>query len=159
MGTACDRARKWPPEWWHHPLGRLALSAWVGMALLALGQSAWAKPAPDAAIRDGEKVEELSATGEIVAVTKQFLSIELARTSVSAQEMAFTLDEQVRVEGPKALAQLTPGDRVSVEYRRTSGEGPAGEPVIRKTVATRIVLLRSALPEGTLRSEDSAAGP
>ena len=104
-----------------------------------------------------EKVEEKTLTGDIVSVNSRQISVEYAKTATQAEEMLFSLDKDVDVEGPKTLKQLVAGDRVQVLYRQTYREDEKGQRVILKTLAKDITLLRSATAEGALRSEDMAS--
>ena len=112
-----------------------------------------------AAANDEEKIEELTVAGDITNITTSMMTLETARTQNASEEMLLPLDKHVRIEGPKSLAQLQTGDRVSVQYRRTYRNDNDRGKVILKTLATKIMLLRSALPEGTLRSEDAVGHP
>lgn len=134
-----------------------ALLIAVLSAALGGAWSAAAKPSSD--VPDDAKVEEGTITGDIVTATKRAVSVEYARTGTASEEMLLPLDDTIKVEGPKTLAQLKPGDRVSVQYRQTYRDGKDGKRTILKTVAVKIVLLRSALPEGSLRTEEAVATP
>lgn len=133
-------------RFWERLIASLGLLIFLGAgAVLA---SSAEKTSPD------EHVEERTVTGDVVSVGRSFISVETAKTKTSAEEMMFWLDKGVRVEGPKQLSQLQPGDRVSVQYLQTYRVDDAGERVILKTVATKVALLRSAAGEGALRSAD-----
>jgi len=179
-------AGKWPPDWWHHVSSAvLYRCAWVGAvsmpdprrtgerlrvhplrcacfwslaASVLLVAASWlANPTIAAADAEAdERVTEGTVTGEIVTATKHAISVEFARTATATEEMLLPLDAKVKVEGPKKLADLRPGDRVRVQYRQTYREGKNGERITLKTLATKIVLLRTAAPEGSLRSNETA---
>jgi hypothetical protein len=133
----------------------------VALALVGVGASSTAalQEVAGSASEPEEQIEDRTIAGEIAAVNKRFLSVEFSRTKTAAEEMAFSLDEKVTVEGAKKLGQLQPGDRVSVQYRQTYREGDEGQRVILKTVARKIVLLRTATPEGTLTSSEEVRTP
>jgi len=102
-----------------------------------------------------EKVEEKEVTGDVVTVTKYAISVEFAKTPTASEEILLPFDAKTSVEGPRKIAELKFGDRVKVTYQQTSREDDQGHPVILKTVATQVALLRSATSESALRSTDT----
>ena len=101
-----------------------------------------------------EKLYEATVSGEIVSTNRQALSVEYAKTNSTSEEMLLPVDDKVEVSGPKSLAELKPGDRVSVSYRQTYREDKDGQRIVLKTMATKISLLRSATGKGVLLSTD-----
>jgi len=141
-------------------LRHLGFTAWVLAILLALYTpmvaSLTMRVQADEVV---EKIQTSSVTGDVVSVSPSLLSIENARTGSAVEETLIPVDSEVKLEGPKMLVQLVPGDRVRVDYEQTYRDGENGTRVILKTRATRIALLRSATGEGSLRSSDDGALP
>ena len=132
------------------------VTAW-GIALMLCGVSASASM--DSSPKDDVKVRSKSVTGDLVYIGKRAISVEFSATAKSSEEMLLPVTAHTKVHGPKPLAELKRGDRVSVRYEQTY-KAVAGEPdQILTTVATEITLLRSALPEGALRSAAPTPGP
>jgi hypothetical protein len=103
------------------------------------------------------KVISKEVTGEVVYVGKRAISVEFDRTADGSMEMLIPIDGNTMAKHLQTLAQLKRGDRVRVLYQQTYKEDEQGERVILKTVATTVALVRRAVPEGTLRSEDSVS--
>ena len=103
----------------------------------------------------GERKETVVAkevTGTIVWAGKRAISVETRRTESELEEMLIPLDQDTTVERVKALSELHRGDRVKVQYLETSEEQADGQRSIRKIVARTVALVRTASPDGTLRS-------
>ena len=94
-------------------------------------------------------------TGTVVAMTKQSISVEYAKTDAS-YELLLPFGNNLQLEHLKSLSELKQGDTVSVQYQQTYKDHDKGEREILKTVATRLTLVRSATPQAALNSRARA---
>ena len=105
--------------------------------------------------KDDEKMLSKEVTGEVVTVTKRAISVEFAHTADAAEEMLLPITKETKVERVRSLSELRRGDTVKVaytQYYRDVNEG--GKPVVLRTVATNVALLRNAPSGGMVRSEN-----
>ncbi len=102
------------------------------------------------------QVEMSQVTGTVSSITQQAISIEYSRTKKNAFEMVLPIDEKTRFERFRTLAELKPGDTVTVRYQQLFKPGEDGGKVILKTTATDVSLVRSA-PAQALSSREEAS--
>lgn len=102
-----------------------------------------------------ETVELKTVTGELIMVRNGAISVEFSKTAGGSYEMFLPLAPDVKFAHVKGLEGLKRGDTVSVRYQQTIREGEEGEPIVVKTVATQIALVKSAVTAG-LSSRETA---
>ena len=118
-----------------------------------LAGSAGAERSPLEEASDAKKIMK-TITGEIVTVSAHAISVEYSRTKTSAYEMLLPVDENVRLEHLKSIKELAPGDTVYVTYEQTYQDGEDGEPIILKSLAREIVLVKRS--SGTSLSSEGS---
>ena len=95
-----------------------------------------------------------SVTGTLVTLTKRAISVEYEAAGDQISEMLLPFTPDVALERVQSLSELKPGDTVQVDYRQRSRDDADGHPMILKTVATAITLVRS----GSVKSLGSVEG-
>ncbi len=125
----------------HRMLSVIAVSWWLSGVGVT---TAVAADHPTATAAPTEQTETLTAVGELMYVGKRTISVQVTTTSDSSTDLLLPLAEHLVVEHAKGLSELRHGDRVSIEYERTTMTGEDGQPVLLKTVAKKIALLRTA---------------
>lgn len=124
------------------------LTAAAALGLTAAAASS--RAAVPAAEESNERVLERTVTGDIVTVTKRYISVEYAKTKTVSEEMMLPFNEDTAFERLTGLTDLFRGDRVKVVYEQTylPAEEKGGEPKILKTVAKTISLVKRATTTG-----------
>ena len=102
-----------------------------------------------------EKLAYKEVTGTVVHVGKRAISVEYAVTKDGSYEMILPFDADLKLARLRSLSELKAGDTVKVGYQQTYLDGDDGKPVVLKTVATMITLLRTA-PKTALHSREDA---
>ena len=102
----------------------------------------------------GEKMSAQEITGTVSAVSKQGIAVEYSRTSEGNFEMYLPLGDKVKLERLNSLEELKAGDTVKVRYEQTFKETKEGPPLVLKTAATEVALMRRAPEEGALISKE-----
>lgn len=100
-----------------------------------------------------EKLAYKEATGTVVHVGKQAISVEYLVTKEGSYEMLLPVGQETKLKHVRSFDELKRGDTVRVKYEQVYREGEKGERVILKTTATEIALVRSA-PRGGLTSRE-----
>ena len=122
--------------------------------LLAVVSPAFAEQA----MSPEERIVSKEVTGEVVYIGKRAISVEFSRTADSSNEMLLPVSGDTKVEMLRSLSELKRGDTVRVSYDQTMKESrDGGEPLLLKTAATKVTLVRRAPPEGTLQSKTGAS--
>ena len=116
-------------------------------------------PAAQNAASDEPKTVQKEVTGEIVTVGKRAISVEFAHTADSSEEMLLPINKETKVERLRSLSELKRGDMVKVSYAQVYTEtDEQGQPIVLKTVATKVALLKNAPSGGMVRNEDEGVG-
>ena len=140
---------------------RLGRRVFGAVAALVLGSGAgatFAETSSPAGVGAEGTVVSKEVTGDVVYVGKRAISVEVSRTTASSTEMLLPVNEETTLELLRSFAELKRGDTVRVRYDQTVKENiDGGDPLILKTVATTVTLVRRAPPPGTMQSKSETA--
>ena len=114
--------------------------------ILACAFTTPAMAADDSSTED-TKVIAKTVTGEISGVSPTGIAVEYSLVSSSSSEMFVPIDGKTRVEGVKSVRELQMGDTVKVDCQQTLRKGTDGKPVLLKTVASAIALVKRVSSE------------
>jgi len=127
------------------------ISCIVGIAgpVDAKEPAAAVRPSPKAAAAPPAATPPLTVTrrvveGRVMHAGKRSISVELEATADASTEMLLPLAGNVEIRGVKSVAELKYGDHVKVGIEQSFRTGDDGKPVLVKTEALVIVLLKAA---------------
>ena len=107
-------------------------------------------------VKSDEKIQSKQVTGELVAVSKQGISVEYSSTPQESYEIFLPITHQTRLKQMKTFSDLQVGDKVMVDYEQTYQENKKGERIILKTVATRISLVKKSTQQALVSKEEES---
>ena len=125
------------------PAGRrvVYLALVLGLLLLGMGLVRAEEPTPAS---DATRFETHEITGRLSVVGKRWVSVEYDNKGAESFEMLLPINKDTKVSRVKSLSDLRPRDIVQVQYCETYRKGADGYDSLAKTVATEIMLVKSA---------------
>ncbi|MFA4991833.1 MAG: hypothetical protein WC569_04550 [Candidatus Omnitrophota bacterium] len=96
-----------------------------------------------------KKSAEKYIQGEVGGITKEFIAVTYVKDEIKGEEfeMAFPMDENIKLEKIDSVSSIKSGDTVKVKYEEVTEESDAGEILGVNRRATAIIFIKAGQDE------------